>query len=86
MKIVKQIEDPVFLRKVYDWKEEDEWSEKDKWFWGLGEDGEVYYRCTPSTDNTIWIALTGSISIASKISFKDMRKLVKEFGHLVIFT
>lgn len=84
MKIVKQFEDPQFLQKVYHWREN--LSAKDKWVWGLGDDGELYFRCSIFTDPDEWSAFKDRNLIANNLSIKDMKRIVKEFGHLVVFT
>jgi len=53
------------------------------WFWGLGEDGHLYYRFIPSyTDQ--W----SSYQIHADhipMSIAQMKKIVNEFGHLLVF-
>jgi hypothetical protein len=83
MKIVKQFEDPDFynrLSKNY----EDIYH---KWIWGLGNDGELYFLSEGLTFHN-WISYRKCVKEGTEIflSFQDMKKLVKEFGHLIIFT
>lgn len=84
MNIIKQFEDPEFVRKVYHWTADDEWNPNDKWFWGLGDDGELYFRCTRFS-SFCWITIK-DINVGEYFTLKTMRRIVKEFGHLVIFT
>ena len=84
MKIVKQFEDPQFLQKVYHWREN--LSAKDKWAWGLGDDGELYFRCSIFTDFAYWFRFQDRSNVSNYLSIKDMKRIVKEFGHLVVFT
>ena len=83
MNIIKKFEDIDFLYKVYHWRP---LGHQDRWFWGLGEDGEVYHQCSLFTDRDVWKNLHENPSIAAKLTLKDMKRIVKEFGHLVIFT
>lgn len=84
MNIVKQFEDPEFLRRVYHWKTDDEWKQDDKWIWGLGDDGELYFKCTRFINNP-WSTFK-DVNVGEHITLSVMRRIVKEFGHLVIFT
>jgi hypothetical protein len=82
MKIVKEFPDQDFfcLPEI----SSPECHGKYEWFWGLGEDGEIYYRCTRFTDPDEWHELGRTVS--PLVRLKTMKKLVKQFGHLVIFT
>jgi len=71
MKIVKEFYDPIYGEKV----------NCRNWIWGLGDDGNVYRRIS-DIDN--WNDINGPLP--TKISLREMKMLVKEFGHLVIFT
>jgi hypothetical protein len=84
VKIVKSFEDPEFLALSYNWLSEDELS-KEHFYWGLGEDGEVYLKCTRHQPIS-WYKLNKAGSFQDCISLKLMKRIVKEFGHLVIFT
>ena len=55
------------------------------WTWGLGEDGNLYGRGTISGysyDKSFQLYEL----IGFGISLGEMKRIVKEFGHLVIFT
>lgn len=84
MKIVKQFEDFDFLVKVYDWRPLD--SIRDKWVWGLGDDGGLYFQCSLYTEYDSWHTLSKRPSEACKITIKEMNRIVKHFGHLLVFT
>lgn len=84
IKIVKSFEDPEFF--AHPLISTSEYRGRYKWFWGLGSDGNIYYRCTRFTDPDEWRAIEDYGEIASLISLKIMKKLVKQFEHLVIFT
>lgn len=83
MKIVKEFEDPEFMANPRICGLEDV---KDyKWIWGLGDDGNLYYRCTRLEDPNVWWDLKGADYVAPLITLKHMKKIVKEFGHLLAF-
>lgn len=59
--------------------------------WGFGEDGGLYYRYMGSGSYTLknpetipWEKWDKFLPFAP--SFHEMQQLVKQFGHLVIFT
>lgn len=58
---------------------------KAEWAWGLGEDGHLYGKGGISGhiyhDN--WYPYS---KMRFGIAISEMKKIVKEFGHLVIFT
>lgn len=85
MKIVKQFEDDDFLRKVYSWREPHEFNDQDKFIWGLGEDGNLYFKCTRFNPGDAWNTFK-TVAVADHLTLKEMKRLIKEFGHLVIFT
>lgn len=85
MKIVKQFESNDFAKILYkdlyshiDYKEGAPWL-----IWGLGNDGDLYvmhgfpYHLKETSS---WIVPRMYISIL------EMKKIIKEFGHLIIFT
>ena len=78
MKIVKSFEDQKFFQRRYRGSEL-----SGEWLWGFGDDGELYCRCTQFGDDRWrrfdevgWFDPT----------MEDMKRIVKEFGHLVVFT
>ena len=77
MNIVKQFHHDTFVTKVYDTVEG--W-----WIWGLGEDGKLYFQHSERS-NIVWAPFAGS-NLTYWLSIKDMEKIAKEFGHLLIFT
>ena len=83
MKIVKSFEDFKFFNKVYEGPND---PEQEFWKWGLGEDGDLYCQCSDFTDILKWYRYDMLTGISSKVSLRDMRRIVKEFGHLVVFT
>jgi hypothetical protein len=85
MKIVKQFEDPEFLAITYNWVSSDNLS-REHFYWGLGEDGELYCKCSRFIENHLWHPPCAIGNLEDKISLKLMRRIVKEFGHLVVFT
>ena len=84
MKIVKEFEDPECLAKIYHWCSAQELSQE-HFYWGLGDDGELYLSCTRFVDQNNWHKLS-SIDMRDHFSLKTMKRIVKEFGHLVVFT
>ena len=78
MKIVKSFEDQKFFQRRYRGC-----NYKGGWFWGLGDDGELYCRCT-QFDNNSWHRFD-ELGIFDP-TIEDMKRIVKEFGHLVVFT
>lgn len=81
--IVKSFSDFEYFQKSYDELLPEEELKKGFWEWGLGNDGELYCRCSDfespeewhNADNTTCDALT----------IRDMKRIVKEFGHLLVF-
>jgi hypothetical protein len=49
------------------------------WSWGLGDDGWVYYKSSAYEDPNKWCIYGYSIRL------KTMCKIVKEFGHLLVW-
>jgi hypothetical protein len=50
------------------------------YMWGLGEDGELYYQYREDSIFREYIEAGFSISL------REMKEIVKAFGHLIIFT
>jgi len=85
MKIIKSFEDSEFLEnpKISNGNN----PLNHKWLWGLGDDGKIYYQCTKFSLPDEWYDLSETNSmVASCVSLREMKKLVKAFGHLLIFT
>ncbi len=54
--------------------------------WGLGDDGELYVRLA-NPRNASWSAPWEKyVEMDFGITLREMREIVKQFGHLVIFT
>jgi hypothetical protein len=70
MKIVKEFVDEDFLKRS---------APDSVWSWGLGDDGWVYCKCSVYEDPNKW-SLYGYA-----LSLKTMCKIVKEFGHLLVW-
>jgi len=83
--IVKQFEDPVFLRLMYSWVSEKD-LENDHFYWGLSDGGELYLKCTRFSGTYPWHKSCDVSDVGRNMSLKLMKRIVKEFGHLVIFT
>ncbi|HEY5267915.1 MAG TPA: hypothetical protein VII94_02180 [Candidatus Saccharimonadales bacterium] len=82
MKIIKQFRDDSFIEKRY--KDAHEYT----WTWGLGEDGELYYHQThkdQQTDLNSWYLAAYSSIVMRAVSLQVMKRLVKEFGHLLVW-
>lgn len=52
--------------------------------WGLGDDGNLYVRYSMSGHHRNSWVLYETSGIA--ISMEEMKKVLKEFGHLVVFS
>lgn len=77
MKIIKEFEDPEYYGKRY------RGCPLGVWNWGLGDDGEIYCKSNAFGDRgEDWHSID-YLSIVPPI--KEMKKLVKEFGHLLVF-
>jgi hypothetical protein len=85
VRVVKSFEDPEFLKAIYGWVSDKE-VEKDHFYWGLGDDGGLYLSCSRFRDNDYWHKLEAISNIEDHLSIRVMKRIVKEFGHLVIFT
>jgi len=84
MNIVKEFEDHNFF--CLDKISHPNFHQYFSWYWGLSDDGKVYYRCTRFSDPDEWRALEDNGEVAVLISLGTMKKIVKQFGHLVVFT
>ena len=85
MNIVKQFEDPEFFRNVYHWNSPEELANH-HFYWGLGDDGELYCHCTRFyKDEWQHLSFLGA-DVGNYITLKLMKRIVNQFGHLVIFT
>jgi hypothetical protein len=84
MNIVKEFEDQDFFQhpKI----STPEYHSKYTWYWGLGDNGKIYFRCTRFSIPDDWHDLSFSSDIAPLIGLKTMKKIVKQFGHLLVFT
>ena len=54
------------------------------WFWGLGEDGQLYYRFVPNDFPGKWYSYQTHAEHLP-MSIAQMKKIVSEFGHLLVF-
>jgi hypothetical protein len=81
MKIVKQFDDYEF------YKHQKHLPKDGFWKWGLGDDGNLYFMCSELLEiyGDEWIEYDGD-EYSIHIRFNDMLKIVKEFGHLLVFT
>jgi len=84
VKIVKEFEDHNFF--THPKMSTPEYHNGYTWYWGLGDDAKIYYRCTRFTDPDLWWNLEDSAEVAALVGLKTMKKLVKQFGHLLVFT
>ena len=84
MKIIKEFEDREYYR-LPEVRPKHKAIEPDAtWFWGLGEDGYLYYRFVPTLYEGQWYSYqvpTGQLPM----SIAQMKKIVKEFGHLLVW-
>lgn len=83
MQIIKQFEDKDFFERYYYLALEKEELENGYWFWGLDSDGDLCCKCSDFLDPDSWYHYN-ELSFY-KTNIKDMRKIVKEFGHLLVF-
>lgn len=84
MKIVKEFEDPEVLRLLYHWCAEED-LDGSYFFWGLGDNGELYCRSDRFRQDN-WFEIAAVSGFQGMINLKIMKRIVKEFGHLVVFT
>jgi hypothetical protein len=87
MRIIKQFDDFDFFERHHYLAYEDEELKKGYWRWGLGDDGELYCQSYGFPEPEEWHPYP-EVGYGGKllVTFDEMRKIVKEFGHLVIFT
>jgi len=83
MKIIKSFEDPEFFTKVY--IKYDPNVKSGTWLWGLGDDGNIYCRCSNFSAPTVWFKLGVSPVAINELSIREMKRLIKEFDHLLVF-
>ena len=83
MNIIKEFEDADFF--AHPEISSPEYHGRYTWYWGLGDDGQIYYRCTRFSDPNEWWNLHEAQEIAAIVRLKTMNKLVKQFGHLLVF-
>ena len=79
MKIIKSFPDHEFIND----RVENVDGSKSEWYWGFGDDGGLYYRTTEHNLPEQWSAV--DYTLGYDIRLKDMKKLVKEFGHLLVW-
>lgn len=81
MKIIKQFDDFAFIEKRYEDAHEYTWT------WGLGDDGELYYHqtCKGKTDLDSWCLATYNHIVMRYVSLQVMKRIIKEFGHLLVW-
>lgn len=90
MKIVKFFEDEDFFEKYHNDQgiQDDAYKQKGHWYWGLSDDGDLCYHSSVYHHTEQWIIFNSNekhYKVASKLSLKDMKKIVKEFGHLLVW-
>jgi len=76
MKIIKQFESNDFARSQ---------NVNFYWSWGLGDDGFLYGKgrlLDPTSRYTYWHPYA---DMTFGIPLSEMKKIVKEFGHLLLF-
>jgi hypothetical protein len=89
MKIVKQFDDYDFFKSRFymTFDKNDPKYINGIWRWGLGDDGELYCQCSDFENPEDWYNLYSSMSTSFRPnSIRQMKKIVKEFGHLLVFT
>jgi hypothetical protein len=84
MKIVKSFEDPEFLAEYYNWYSASQLIGT-SFLWGLGDDGNLYAKCGRFTDPHRWYPTISLSDMEQYFQLKLMKRIVKEFGHLVVF-
>jgi hypothetical protein len=84
MKIIKQFEDREYYRLPGVKPKHKEVEPNATWFWGLGENGYLYYRFIPMSDPDQWFAYQNHADYLP-MSVAQMKKIVNEFGHLLVF-
>ena len=85
MKIIKEFEDREFLGIMYNWYDPKQLIPY-SFYWGLGNDGDLYCRCDLFTSKKHWIRPHKSRSnFGELINLQTMKLIIKEFGHLMAF-
>jgi hypothetical protein len=84
MKIIKQFEDKETLLLIYHWVETKELN-GDYLYWGLGNDGNIYCRCSRFSSNEWKIINNLGHSLSRCFSLKLMKRIVNNFGHLEVW-
>jgi len=69
IKIIKSFSDPEYAQQVGCMN----------WYWGLGDDGNIYRRLHEQ-DNWNYIG-----DLYLRTNLRDMKLIVKEFGHLLVW-
>ena len=78
MKIIKSFEDLEFFKRRYRGETVEP---EDTWAWGLAEDGSLWYLNTLVDKR--WHSAENIPNLA--LSIKEMKRIVKEFGHLLVW-
>lgn len=83
MKIIKQFRDVEF----FEWSFMPELHSAGYWYWGLGQDAQLYVWCSEYTDlqhPICWIpwAMIGEPPI---LKLKDILRIAKRFGPLMLW-
>ena len=87
MKIVKEFDHLDFFERHHYLAYDDEELKTGYWRWGLGENGELYCQCSTFDRPNGWYLYEEKCYEGQfYVLFSDMRRIVKEFGHLVVFT
>jgi hypothetical protein len=86
MKIVKSFDDNDFFKEFFhlSFEKDDPSYVNGIWRWGLGDDGELYCQSSDFEDPKEWYSLWYNTIIRIS-SIKTMKKIVKEFGHLLVW-
>lgn len=88
MKIIKEIISQDYYKNYLgdlNFETEEEFEEASKngyWLWGLGADGDLYCKCSDFEDPNDWYLY----DVISCPPLVEMKKIVKAFGHLLVFT
>jgi len=89
MKIVKSFEDEEFFEKYHNDQgfEDDAYKQKGHWYWGLNNDGHLCYHSSVYQNTDEWIIFNSpnNVKAAMKLSIRDMKRIIKEFGHLLVW-
>jgi hypothetical protein len=78
MKIIKQFEDHDYYEKCFPPP-----NDNGTWYWGLGEDANIYALCPTITNDWSRIDYVGRGEYPT--SLKQLKRIVKEFGELLIW-